>query len=86
MNTYQLLHIRSGSTYEVDAIDLCELHKKAKSIFTDYEDDDFCINTIIKIPEPLYPIRRKRKRRYRKNPQVETRGKKYIMKTELPNI
>lgn len=65
MNTYQLLHIRSGLIYEVDAIDLCELHNRAKSIFSMFEDDEFAINTIIKVPEPLYP-KRTRKRRYKR--------------------
>ena len=60
MNTYQLTHIRSGSVYEVDAVDTCDLQKKAKYLFTDEQEDDYTIQTIIKIPEPYYP-RKKRK-------------------------
>jgi len=60
MNTYQLTHIKSGSIYEVDAIDICELQKKAHSLFVDDQEDDFTIESIIKIPEPYYPVRRKK--------------------------
>ncbi len=60
MNTYQLTHIRSGSIYEVDAVDICDLHRKAPYLFMEEQEDDFTIRSIIKIPEPYYPIRRKK--------------------------
>lgn len=61
MNTYQLIHIKSGLVYEVDAIDICELHKKAQSLFDDDQEDDFTIESIIKVPKPYYPVRRNKK-------------------------
>lgn len=63
MNTYQLTHIRSGCMYQVDAIDLCDVHRKATYIFSEEEEFDFSIKTIVKIPEPLYPVRRKKSKR-----------------------
>ena len=63
MNTYQLTHIRSGSMYQVDAMDLCDVHRKAMYLFSNEEECDISIRTIVKIPEPLYPVRRKKSKR-----------------------
>ncbi len=71
MNTYQLIHIRSGISYEVDAVDFCDLQKRAKGLFLSNQEDDFTIETIVKIPEPYYPTRRKK--RYAKKSLVRNR-------------